>query len=50
MYDQEKYEAHEASAFFKDGMTSRLPIEGTVPRGGLRLDTHLYEGDRKSVV
>ena len=44
MYDQEKYEAHEASAFFKDGMTSRLPIEGTVPRGGLRLDTHLYEG------
>jgi hypothetical protein len=44
MYDQEKYEAHEATDFFKDGMTSRLPIEGTVPRGGLRLDKHLYEG------
>ena len=44
MYDQEKYEAHEATTFFKDGLTSRAPIEGTVARGGLRLDTHLYEG------
>ncbi|HJN26502.1 MAG TPA: cytochrome c [Candidatus Latescibacteria bacterium] len=44
MYDQEKYEPHEATTFFKDGLTSRAPIEGTVARGGLRLDTHLYEG------
>ncbi len=44
MYDQEKYEAHEASPFFKDGLTSRKPVEGTVARGGLRLDTHLFEG------
>ena len=44
MYDQEKYEAHEATTFFKDGLTSRAPIEGTVARGGLRLDTHLHEG------
>lgn len=44
MYDQEKYEAHEATSFFKDGLTSRAPIEGTVARGGLRLDAHLYEG------
>ena len=44
MYDQEKYEAHEATTFFKDGLTSRAPIEGTVARGGLRLDTHLNEG------
>ena len=44
MYDQEKYEAHEATSFFKDGLTSRAPIEGTVARGGLRIDTHLFEG------
>ncbi|MBT7863434.1 MAG: cytochrome c, partial [Gemmatimonadetes bacterium] len=44
MYDQEKYEAHEATSFFKDGLTSRPPIEGTIARGGLRLDAHLFEG------
>ena len=44
MYDQPKYEAHEATAFFDNGLTSRAPIEGTVARGQLRLDTHLYTG------
>ena len=44
MYDQPKYEAHEATAFFDNGLTSRAPIEGTVARGQLRLDVHLYTG------
>lgn len=44
MYDQPKYEAHEATTFFADGLTSRAPIEGTVARGQLQLDTHLLTG------
>ena len=44
MYDQEKYEPLEASNFFADGMTFRQPISGTVARGQLMLDTHLYQG------
>ena len=44
MYDQEKYEAHEASSFFSDGLSARQPIAGTIARGDLRLDQHLYAG------
>jgi len=44
MYDQEKYEAHEASNFFADGLSARQPVKGTVARGDLRLDQHLYTG------
>ena len=44
MYDQEKYEPMETSTFFTDGQADRLPIEGTVARGQLRLDSHLYTG------
>ena len=44
MYDQPKYEALEGSTIFEDGMSARRPIEGTVARGHLRLDAHLYEG------
>ena len=44
MYDQEKYEPLETSTFFTDGQADRLPIEGTVARGQLRLDSHLYTG------
>lgn len=44
MYDQPKYEAHEATTFYADGLTSRAPIEGTVARGQLMLDEHLYTG------
>lgn len=44
MYDQPKYEAHEATAFFDNGLTSRAPIEGTVARGNLQLDKHLVTG------
>ena len=44
MYDQEKFEPLEANAFFNDGLSSRQPVAGTVARGQLRADTHLYEG------
>ena len=33
-----------ASSFFKDGRASRPPVPGTVARGQLREDDHLYTG------
>ena len=44
MYDQEKYEPLEASAFFADGMSFRSQVDGTVAQGQLRLDEHFYQG------
>ena len=44
MHDQAKYEPHEASAFFADGSSARLPVEGTVARGHLRDDDRFYTG------
>ena len=44
MHDQPRYEPLEASAFFADGRSARSPIPGTVARGQLRADTHLYTG------
>ena len=44
MHDQPKYEPFEASTFFPDGRASRPLVPGTVARGQLREDTHLYEG------
>jgi mono/diheme cytochrome c family protein len=44
MQDQPRYEVYEASAFFKDGLSSRPLVEGTIPRGYLRDDTELYTG------
>lgn len=44
MDDQPKLEVYETSEFFQDGLAMRPPVEGTVPRGGLRLDVHFLEG------
>jgi mono/diheme cytochrome c family protein len=33
-----------ATTFFADGLSSRPPVEGTIARGQLRLDDHLYRG------
>ncbi len=44
MYDQPKYEAHEATPFFDDGLSARPAVEGTVARGQLRFDEHYWEG------
>jgi mono/diheme cytochrome c family protein len=46
MQDQPRYEAYEESKFFKDGLSSRPLVEGTVPRGYLREDAQFYTGKK----
>lgn len=46
MHDQPKLEPLEGSSLFADGRGSRDPVDGTVARGQLRADRHLYEGRR----
>ena len=41
---QPKYTAQAASAFFADGRAARLPVPGTVSRGGLEADAKFYRG------
>jgi mono/diheme cytochrome c family protein len=44
MHDQPKAKALRGSVFFADGRSARPAIEGTVARGMLREDLHLYFG------
>jgi len=44
MSEQPRYNPLAASDFFADGMSARPLVEGTVARGGLRLDERYYEG------
>src|SRR2546427_5810359 len=44
MHDQPKYQPLEASDFFADGRASRPLPAGTVARGQLNDDEHLYSG------
>lgn len=44
MDNQPKYRAQAASKFFEDGSTMRMPIPGTVARGGLYADGPYYFG------
>src|SRR5262245_62667598 len=44
MHDQHKLGPLEGTPFFPDGRGSRQPVEGTVARGLLKEDRHLYEG------
>jgi mono/diheme cytochrome c family protein len=44
MHDQPRYEPLEASTFFKDGRASRPQVPGTIARGQLKIDEHLYWG------
>ena len=44
MADQPRYEPLEPSAFCNDGISSRQIPDGTVARGHLRSDTHLFQG------
>src|SRR5438552_197727 len=46
MQDQPKAVAYRESTFFKDGVSSRPPVEGTVPRGYLRADREFYFGKK----
>jgi mono/diheme cytochrome c family protein len=46
MQDQPKMKPLRGSTFFSDGLSSRQPIEGTIPRGYLRSDTAFYTGKK----
>ncbi|MDT4965285.1 MAG: hypothetical protein QOJ64_22 [Acidobacteriota bacterium] len=46
MQDQPRYEVYESSGFFKDGLSSRPLVPGTVPRGYLRADKQLFTGQK----
>jgi cytochrome c553 len=44
MHDAPRYEPLEASSFFADGHSTRMPVANAVARGQLREDEHLYTG------
>jgi mono/diheme cytochrome c family protein len=44
MHDQPRYKPLGQSNFFGDNRSERTPVEGTVARGQLRDDEHLYAG------
>lgn len=46
MHTQPRYNPYDATDFFADGQSARLPVEGTVPRGDLTLGPNelLYTG------
>jgi hypothetical protein len=44
MADQPSYKPLEASSFFTNGQSSRHLVAGTVARGHLEIDSHLYTG------
>jgi mono/diheme cytochrome c family protein len=46
MQDQPKMKPYRETAFFSDRLSSRPPIEGTIPRGFLRSDTAFYTGKK----
>ena len=46
MQDQPKVKPLRGSTFFSDGLGSRPPIPGTIPRGYLRTDTALFTGKK----
>jgi mono/diheme cytochrome c family protein len=50
MYDQPRYKPLAASDFFSDGLAARQPVEGTIPRGGLRDDEPFYFGKEEGTL
>ncbi len=44
MHDQPRFEPLEKNSFFADGRSARPQVPGTIARGQLREDPHLYEG------
>ena len=46
MQDQPKMKPYRGTTFFNDGLSSRQPIPGTVPRGFLRTDTEYFTGKK----
>jgi mono/diheme cytochrome c family protein len=48
MQDQPKMKPFRSSPFFRDGLSTRQPIEGTVARGYLKEDTEYFTGKKAS--
>src|SRR5207247_3074254 len=46
MQDQPKAIAYRENTFFRDGLSSRALVPGTVPRGYLRADREFYLGKK----
>ena len=46
MQDQPKIKPLRGATFFRDGLGSRQPIQGTIPRGYLRSDTEFFTGKK----
>src|SRR5215510_2425767 len=46
MQDQPKMKPFRGTTFFRDGLSSRPPVEGTVPRGFLKSDTEFFTGKK----
>ncbi len=46
MQDQPRMKPFRSTTFFQDGMSSRPPVPGTVPRGHLRADTEFFTGKK----
>src|ERR1700687_2130240 len=49
MQDQPKMKPYRSSPFFKDGLSSRQLVPGTVPRGWLREDKELFTGKKAGI-
>jgi mono/diheme cytochrome c family protein len=47
MQDQPKMKPFRTSTFFRDGLSSRPPVEGTIPRGFLHTDTEFFTGKKR---
>jgi mono/diheme cytochrome c family protein len=46
MQDQPRMKPYRSSAFFRDGQSSRQPVEGTIARGLLKTDKELFTGKK----
>src|SRR5688572_4072189 len=46
MQDQPKMKPYRSTTFYRDGLSSRPRVEGTVPRGFLNEDTEYYTGKK----
>jgi mono/diheme cytochrome c family protein len=46
MQDQPKMKPFRSSPFFRDGLSTRPPVEGTIARGYLKTDTEFYTGKK----
>jgi hypothetical protein len=47
MQNQPKMKPYRTTTFFGDGLSSRPPVEGTIPRGYLRSDSEFFTGKKK---